>query len=237
MKGENNNESQIKQEQNAKIHNKGTKIMTTKTRGFEKVSKYANVDLPFPVRKTDWSAGYDMAAAHDVVVQPLGKLANELLKLIYDSRVTEEDMAEIHAVAKKHPEMAEVMIQQKLTLELDEIKKFMKDNGIKPTLVSTGYKAYMQPGECLELSARSSLPLNSFIILANPPGLIDADYYNNPDNEGEIFFQIINLSPVPLRIRKGDILGQGKFGIYLTTDTDSCYPKQPRKGGFGSTSQ
>ena len=26
-------------------------------------------------------------------------------------------------------------------------------------------------------------------------GIIDADYYNNPSNEGEIFLQLINLSP------------------------------------------
>ena len=31
--------------------------------------------------------------------------------------------------------------------------------------------------------------------MANGVGIIDADYYNNPDNEGEIFFQLINLSP------------------------------------------
>jgi dUTP pyrophosphatase len=35
---------------------------------------------------------------------------------------------------------------------------------------------------------RSSSPLKYWIMLANGVGIIDADYYNNPDNEGEIFF-------------------------------------------------
>jgi dUTP pyrophosphatase len=40
----------------------------------------------------------------------------------------------------------------------------------------------------LELSVRSSCPLKNWLILANGVGIIDADYYNNPQNEGEIFF-------------------------------------------------
>ena len=30
-----------------------------KTRGFEKIAKYAAVDFPLPERKTKFSAGYD----------------------------------------------------------------------------------------------------------------------------------------------------------------------------------
>lgn len=63
--------------------------------------------------------------------------------------------------------------------------------------------------------------------------VIDADYYNNPDNEGEIFFQVINLSPFPIRLRKGDTIGQGIIKQYLVTEDDKSVGM--RKGGFGST--
>ena len=46
--------------------------------------------------------------------------------------------------------------------------------------------------------------------------IIDADYYNNPDNEGHIYFQIINLAPFDIVLRKGDAIGQGILKPYLT---------------------
>ena len=65
--------------------------------------------------------------------------------------------------------------------------------------------------------------------------IIDADYYNNPDNEGHIFFQIINLSPFDIVLKKGDAIGQGILKRYYTTDDDAA--KGERTGGFGSTSR
>lgn len=208
------------------------KITPAKVRGFEKCSKYADIDLPKPVRKTDWSAGYDMASAVDVVVQPLGAILNVLLSEIQNTILTPE----LEKAWMESPTNATAEYQKAMTLDLDTIKAIMKKHKLQPTLISTGYKAYMQSYERLDLLVRSSAPLNSFIILANSVGLIDADYYNNKDNEGEIFFQVINLSPVPLHIKKGDILGQAVFGYYLTTDDDYEQPKQPRQGGLGSTS-
>ena len=63
--------------------------------------------------------------------------------------------------------------------------------------------------------------------------IIDADYYNNTDNEGHIYFQVINLSPIPIKIRKGDAIGQGVIMNYLKTDNDISLGA--REGGFGST--
>ena len=63
--------------------------------------------------------------------------------------------------------------------------------------------------------------------------LIDADYYNNPDNEGEIFFQIINLAPFAIQLKRGDAIGQGIIKPYLTTEDDAATGE--RTGGFGST--
>ena len=63
--------------------------------------------------------------------------------------------------------------------------------------------------------------------------IIDADYYNNPDNEGEIFFQLYNLSPFAIKIQKGEAIGQGIIKSYLITEDDSADGE--RLGGFGST--
>jgi dUTP pyrophosphatase len=54
---------------------------------------------------------------------------------------------------------------------------------------------------------RSSTPLKYWLIMANGVGIIDADYYNNPSNEGEIFLQFINLGPYPVLIQKGECVG------------------------------
>jgi dUTP pyrophosphatase len=86
----------------------------------------------------------------------------------------------------------------------------------------------------LQLSARSSLPLKHWLIVANGVGVIDGDYYDNPSNEGHIYFQLINLSPVPIVIKKGEKFGQGIFLNFGVTSDDKATEK--RKGGFGSTS-
>ena len=107
--------------------------------------------------------------------------------------------------------------------------------GMKPTLVKTGIKAYMQDDEVLMLYNRSSNPKKKGLILANSIGIVDKDYYGNPDNDGHIMFSLINLKDEDLQIKKGDSIGQAMFGKYLTIDNDNA--TGVRKGGFGSTSQ
>ena len=50
---------------------------------------------------------------------------------------------------------------------------------------------------------RSSGPKKGFI-LANSVGLIDADYYENPDNDGHFMFAFYNFYPFDITVRKGD---------------------------------
>lgn len=59
------------------------------------------------------------------------------------------------------------------------------------------------------------------------------DYCDNPDNEGEIFFQVINLAPFAIQLKRGDRIGQGIIKTYGVTDDDNAVGE--RKGGFGST--
>ena len=101
-----------------------------------------------------------------------------------------------------------------MTVSLDELAAITKQNKIKPTLVPTGVKCYLDPGYYLELSVRSSTPLKYWLILANSVGIIDADYADNPDNEGHIYFQVINLSPVDIQIKKGDIMDLSKKAFF-----------------------
>jgi dUTP pyrophosphatase len=118
-------------------------------------------------------------------------------------------------------------------LPLEEIAALTKETSIKPTLVPTGIKCEIPDGFYLELSVRSSCPLKHWLILANGVGIIDADYYNNPDNEGHIYFQVINLSPFDIILKKGDIIGQGILKRHYVTDDD--FATGERTGGFGST--
>ena len=55
----------------------------------------------------------------------------------------------------------------------------------KLQLVPTGIKAYMQDDEFLGIHIRSSMAIKRHLRLVNNEGIVDADYYNNPDNEGQ----------------------------------------------------
>lgn len=183
---------------------------------FEKVSKFANVDINLPVRKTADSAGYDMEVAEDVIIPSYQNLIQAMTSIIPQHSISENNEITLNVFS------------------LEEMGKITKTLGIKPTLVSTGVKCQLDSGTYLELSVRSSCPLKYWLILGNSVGIIDADYYNNPDNEGEIFFQMINLSPYDIILHKGDIIGQGIIKPYLTTEDDNASGQ--RIGGFGSTS-
>ena len=105
--------------------------------------------------------------------------------------------------------------------------------GQKPTLVKTGIKAYMESDEVLILANRSSNPGKKGLILANSIGVVDSDYYGNPDNEGHIMAKFFNFKAEDVEIKKGERIGQAIFQKYLVTDNDIAQGE--RTGGFGST--
>ena len=112
----------------------------------------------------------------------------------------------------------------------------IKDYVIKPNeivKIPTGYKATFESDEMLMIVVRSSIGFKYNVRLTNQVGIIESDYYNNPDNEGHIFFQMINFSPVPIILKKGDCIGQGIIKPYLKTEDDNTVDL--REGGFGST--
>lgn len=104
-------------------------------------------------------------------------------------------------------------------------------NGV--AVVPTGVKAYMMDDEYLGIHIRSGLSFKNNLSLVNDEGVIDADYYNNPDNEGHIQIGIVNHSTQPVMIRRGERIAQGIFKKYLRVGDDNADGE--REGGMGST--
>lgn len=101
-------------------------------------------------------------------------------------------------------------------------------------LIPTGIKAYMEEDEVLYLFNRSSNALKLGLWLANGVGVVDSDYYNNPDNDGHIMFMFVNTTDDFIIIERGQKIGQGIFSKYLVADQDNVLNNN-RSGGFGST--
>ena len=151
-----------------------------KKRGFEIAKGFEDKNINLPIRKTKYSAGYDIEAAEDTVIPSFKK-------------------------------------------------------GMNPTLVKTGLKAYMQDDEMLLLYNRSSKKKKKGLIVSNSVGVIDKDYYENPDNDGHIMFAFYNIKEEDVVIKKGEAIGQAIFQKYLVTDDDVA--EGERVGGFGSTTK
>lgn len=101
------------------------------------------------------------------------------------------------------------------------------------TLVKTGIKACFPDDEVLLLFNRSSNPKKKGLEIPNGVGVIDADYYNNPDNEGEIGGLFRNTLDEDVVLKAGEKMMQGIFVKYFVTDDDDATGE--RSGGFGST--
>lgn len=105
------------------------------------------------------------------------------------------------------------------------------------TLIATGLKAYMQADEYLGIHIRSSFAMKNRITLINSQGIIDADYYNNPDNEGHIMIAVFNHAQEPVHLTRNTRIAQGIFYRYLIADHDHPSTAAVRSGGFGSTGE
>ena len=109
-----------------------------------------------------------------------------------------------------------------------------KDYNIAPNEVIkiwTDIKAYMQPNEFLMLDVRSSM--GGKFMLANTIGIVDSDYYENPNNDGNIGIFLKNISNETQHIKRDQRIAQGIFMEYLKIDGDKTI--EERKGGFGSS--
>lgn len=106
----------------------------------------------------------------------------------------------------------------------------------KITRIMTGIKCELMPDMVLILTNRSSNPSKKHLILINGVGIVDADYYNNLDNDGEIGFEFYNISDEDVIIKKDEKLGQGLITNFIKTEDDYVLNlNNTRAGGFGST--
>ncbi len=179
---------------------------------FERVSTYPDAILP--IRGTENAGGYDLYAAEDVTIPSYEEIVRELRRT-YTSTTQDKNFI-INSNENIFPQIID-----RCTFDC------------RPTLVPTGVKIYLDKDKTFDIQARSSLPRKNWLIVANAPGLIDADYVDNPDNEGHIFVQLINLAPFPFTIKKGEKFAQGVIRQYFTVDNDIHGGE--RMGGFGST--
>ncbi len=101
-------------------------------------------------------------------------------------------------------------------------------------LVKTGLKVQMPSDEVLLVFPRSSLGIKKGLTMANNVGVIDADYYNNKNNEGHIMIPILNFGKESVTLEKDERVAQGIFIKYFKTDDDENIEIK-RSGGFGSS--
>ena len=103
----------------------------------------------------------------------------------------------------------------------------------------TGIKFDCDDGKFLGCYPRSGHGFKYGIMLTNTVGIIDADYYNNPGNEGHIWVKITypktEINTEPFVVNKGDAIFQGIIQPYYTVEDDTT--TKERVGGFGSTSR
>lgn len=101
------------------------------------------------------------------------------------------------------------------------------------TMVKSGVKAYFPDDETLLLFNRSSNPKKKGLIILNGVGVVDADYADNQDNEGEIAGLFYNMRDEDIILKAGEKMMQGIFVKYGVIEADNA--EGERTGGFGST--
>lgn len=100
-------------------------------------------------------------------------------------------------------------------------------------VVFSDVRAFMDSDEVLNLYPRSSMGIKKHIRITNGTGVIDSDYFNNPETGGNIGIALHNFGEKTIEIQAGERVCQGVFSRYLITDDDDA--SGFRNGGIGST--
>ncbi len=143
---------------------------------------------------------------------------------------------EVNKMHKKHEQSA-VIPTRKTEQSAGYDIALPIDLHLKPKeskLIFTDIKVQMPHREFLMVVIRSSLAVKHRLTILNNVGIIDADYFSNPSNDGNIGLPLINNGKDDIRIPAGQAIAQGIFMEYKIVDQDMV--EDVRKGGFGSTS-
>ena len=101
-------------------------------------------------------------------------------------------------------------------------------------LIPTGLVISVPAGHFLGIFARSSTPLKRGLMVANGVGVVDSDYCGPED---EVKVQVLNFTPSPVQVVKGDRLAQGVILSFARAEwhEQDVPSRRTSRGGFGAT--
>ena len=190
-------------------------------RKFEVCKGFEDAGVNLPKRSTALSAGYDVEAIEDTIIPSIWKVFIDNIKIVPQEMPLKLGLS---------------MFYDESDYTVTPAHLAFKDDAIaisKGTLVKTGLKAYCNTKEYVALVSRSSNFNKKGLMLANNYGVGDADYPDNPENDGHLQFNFINFGFTDVLIKKGQRIGQILFVDHNVTDDDRA--EGIRRGGWGST--
>ena len=84
--------------------------------------------------------------------------------------------------------------------------------------IPLGVKVHMNQGDVMLLVVRSSQGFKYNVRLCNQVGVFEADYCDNPSNEGHAWVRLQNHGDEEYVVHRGDKICQAIFMKYLTVD-------------------
>ena len=100
-------------------------------------------------------------------------------------------------------------------------------------LIPTGLIVEVPHGMFLGIFARSSTPMKRGLMVANGVGVVDPDYCGPKD---EVKIQVLNVTDVPVTVRRGDRIAQGMFLTVPRVSWEEAEELRGHsRGGFGAT--
>lgn len=149
-----------------------------------------------------------------------------------------KDVENLFFVDAKRPDYNDIMLPARATSKSAGYDLYSPiDASIMPgeqVMIPSGLKVNMEDDDVMFIIIRSSLGIKKGLSIPNQTGVIDADYYNNPDNEGHFWICLKNNTNKQFDIKQGDRISQAIFIKYNKVDDDKPI-KESRNGGFGST--
>ena len=144
-------------------------------------------------------------------------------------------MFEVVSESKRKNKQVAIKLPQRATKSACAYDIFSPVNVTIPvgcsTMIWTDVKVGLKDNQVCLLNVRSSMGKVP-IMLANTQGWVDADYYGNEGNDGNIGLNLYNLGRKPYEIKVGDRIGQAMIVNFCTFDDEV---ETVREGGFGST--
>lgn len=139
-----------------------------------------------------------------------------------------EEEAKKHRIPSGHmtrvsPNVYEYVMKEELILQPGEQK-----------MIASGFKAKIDEGTWL--GAYVPEALQSQLIFANGTPVVDKDYYNNPGNDGLMFFAFVNPTKETVIIPAGTPLATLRSEKYYALENE-IQSDAIRTGGIGSTTK